>query len=343
MINETTKQENGLYLFTEGYRRNEAATTHKKVDEAEYWFKKAVEADYTLAITMLGELCIKRSLISSGKLTKKAKEGAAFWYEAAALRGEVHGMSNLAFFYGTGLGFKYNEDKAMHWLGKALEIKDSFLFGDTGKIGYRLVVLSRTEGVETGLPLRSKPIDEMTNQELMYGAFGLLRRGYPNEAKVNFQRLAELGETSALLNLGLISDCINESMEWFAKAADKGNALAMALLAEAYIVKEPFLAVQNHTPCELSEHDIDQALYGYGKAAAMGEFYAKENLNTLQAILHKTNADPAAGGSLIILKSIRDWEGKGKYVKALLDAYGVRARITVNMGNDANEGYMQRL
>ena len=95
------------------YHMGRAYHALNKYAEAVEWFKKAAQADYAPAMSILGVF------YAAGGGVEQSYDEAARWYRKSAERGYAVGMYNLAVRYTDGQGVERDFVQAVHWFEKA--------------------------------------------------------------------------------------------------------------------------------------------------------------------------------------------------------------------------------
>lgn len=215
--------------------------TSSDMERALNLLKSAAEKNYTPAYRPLAKL-----YYNGYKKVPQDKEKAFEWYLKAAEAGEVDAFPNVAYAYREGDGTLKDVNKAKEWYEKGVEAGDP---ASMRGLGY--MYDPDYKGFETDA--------EKT--------FDLMKKGY--EAAVKANDKIEIGNCANYIGVcyldGLgVSKDPSAVIEWYTKAAEAGNGMAMKNLGATYYWGEPGIP-----------KDYDKAFYWLTKAAKENYLYAK--------------------------------------------------------------------
>ena len=212
-------------LYAEGLGVERDAT------QALIWDRRAAQAGDVIAVESMGES------YEYGRGTDKDPEKALTWYRKAAEAGYSRGMENLARMYTNGTGVTNDSSQAVYWYRKASES------------GSLRAMLSLAGMYQNGIGVEK---DEAQGQ------------GWTRKAG----QAAEAEGAGAMMGLGSMYEKpgsaspwkrdSTQAAEWYRKAAQTGNPLAMSVIGNMY---EEGRGV---------ERDNVQAVDWYRKAANAG-------------------------------------------------------------------------
>jgi TPR repeat protein len=252
-----------------------------------------------------------------GALPDLAK--AVSWYEKSAEKGERRGQNNLAILYSEGVGVSKNLEKAdalwrqaaeqgdsgamIHlgdacWYGKGVPAdKDAALeWWRKATLGGRVTLVDIGEQYVLGKNVQKDPdvaaqlfgqavLSGDTAAEAALGWMSYTGEGVPKDTAKAVKMVdaaADAGVVDAMLYEAVIDlDAGNASgaADWARRAADKGNARAMAYYG---------IALLNGSGAGL---DVNEAILSFGRATsqddAMGEYYLSRAYQVGQGVLSR--------------------------------------------------------
>lgn len=214
--------------------------TSSDIERALELLKSAADKNYVPAYKSLGDMYSK-----GYKKVPKDSEQAFEWYLKAAEAGDVDAYGKVAYAYREGKGTIRDYDKAAEWYEK---------------------------GVEKDNPACMRGLAYMYNSSLKgfandYDkAFELLNKGY--EIALKSGNISEMRNFANYIGIcyytgeGVEKD-VNKEIEWYTKAAEAGDDLAMRNLGATYYFGEGV------------PKDYDKAFYWFTKSDKAGDIVAR--------------------------------------------------------------------
>jgi len=181
---------------------------------------------------------------------------AAKWYQKAAEQGNAVAQNNLGIMYRTGSGVEKNKEEAVKWYGLASRQKNASAMFNLGTAYYN------GDGVE---------VDDVTAYAWFLlaeeaGSKAAIEAARRSEAEMKpggidqgLLKVAGMYETGIDLNLDL-----TESILWYRKAAEKGNAEAQIKLANL-LVEVPHNYDEARSWCEIAAKNHPAGAYCLGR------------------------------------------------------------------------------
>lgn len=233
-------------------------------------------------------------------------------YQYLADKGDKDGQLKLAFLYDRGLGGEASSEKAAQWYTFAAEQGQpvaQYLLGQlyqTGRIG-------KAPDYDSAKKWYKMAQAHYTPASIALGyIFDTVEDDYLNAAE-NYQLAVTAGDPIAQFNLGLIYEDgkgipvdQQKARELYTQSAEQGYSRAMTRLAGVYF----------------RQHNIQQALHWYKKAAALGENFAQYHLGLLSETAVGTKLNFADAVKYYQLSSDQGNE-KAKLALARMYQYGL--------------------
>jgi len=185
-----------------------------ELDQAETWYRRAIDGGSTEAMNDLGSM-----------LEQRGKFGEAeSWYLLAAEAGNVAAMNNQ----GDLLERRGEPGEAENWYLRAAEAANVAPVGDRGDLLERRGEPGEAES-------RYRRAAESGDATAMFGLADLLDQvGDLDEAEIWYRRAIDEGSTQAMNKLGFMLERrgeLSEAERWYRRAIEGGNAVAMFYLA----------------------------------------------------------------------------------------------------------------
>jgi TPR repeat protein len=273
-------QGNGRAMNVIGFAYQHGIGALPDIAKAAAWYEKSAQAGERRGLNNLATLYSEGSGVS-----KDPEKAAALWRKSAA-QGDSGAMVRLGDVCWYGKGVPQDRDAALQWWRKAtadahvtlVDIGKQYLIGkDVGKdsdVAAQLFTQASSAGDTTA---------EAALGWMYYTGQGVPRDGARAIKLVD--EAAAAGVADAMLYQAVIDlDAGNPSRaaEWAHRAADKGNARAMAYYG---------IAVLNGAGAGL---DVNEATLSFGRAAqqgdAMGEYYLARAYQLGQGVLSRDAA-----------------------------------------------------
>lgn len=234
-------QQYGEAAFHSGLMYYHGEGVKQDYEQALKWFSQGVVNDYAPCFLFLGMMYKK------GEGVKQDFREAMNWLQKAAAKGNAGAMTRIGDFYKTGDGVAQNISEAIKWYEKSIQSgNDIFLFGASaiGDLYFEGTGVSQsyTEALSW-----YKKADGRNNGDASKGKFKcydkMLELGMPMDYNDAYNCFKEdkFFRGIAEKNIGLLYESgkgvtqnILDAIEWFQKAAEKGNKAAMLKLAEFY-------------------------------------------------------------------------------------------------------------
>lgn len=248
------------------------------------WYKKSVEADYTLSMANIS-ICYL-----NGEGTNSDPDQAFFWAKRAAQEKNVAGMNLLFHFHKEGIGTKKDIILAMQYLFAAVELHDTNSMVDLG------VCYEFGTGVEKDM-MRAVDLYRQAAEACDTTAMHHLGVCYehgngvkkdPVKATDWYRTAADAGDPIAMHYLGVcyedgtgVEKSLRMATDWYGKAADAGFTTAMVSLGGCYAQGSGV------------EKDPAKAAHWYSKAADAGSTKAIVRLGVCYAQGSGVEKNPA--------------------------------------------------
>ncbi len=216
----------------------------KDYAQAIYWYQTAADHGMAAAYTNVGHMYI------SGKGVPKDHDEAKRWYRKAAEAGDPVGQCNLGYMLEQSTGEDWNTEEIIKWYSKAAEQGNAQAQNNLGNF------MITQNGYEAEYDL--------------FEAFRLILKS------------AEQGNQFGMRNVGNcffygtgVQQDKERALQWYQKAADKGNTSALYEIAEYYIDKK----------------DYKNAYEYYLRSAEAGNMWGQCRLGRFLLIAEPTAAD----------------------------------------------------
>ncbi len=290
-----------------GYEYINGGFVQQNMATALKWFIEADRYDPTGA-----EACALGTIYWEGLLTQ-ASDGeqvtdnhseAAKWYNIAAEKGYSQAMRQLGYMYENGKGVTQDIAKALNWYRRNLTMEQNSPDSETKTVDFlkeRISTLEKdslamlsTEKVNAGKKVNTGKKENHSNLSTSAKPDYYIKgdKAYSNgdyfEAFQYYEKAAkEDGNVSAMVAIGRlyekgqgVSKDINEAINWYRKAANKGNALAKSKLNELTQPSKSMSAVEcyNKGVDAQDAGNYAEALKWYKQAAQKGDLEAQNNI-----------------------------------------------------------------
>ena len=193
------------------------------------------------------ETCIKRGLAHSKAVCAGRARARAATVRATAEAGNVKAAGHLGNLYDIGAGVECNKEKALVWWRRAADSEA----GDADSANHAGLAYMRGEGVSkdfaAALHYFELAAAEGHANAIANAGFVLINGGYgvarnPEKAATLFRRSADLGDTGAMLNLGILyalGEAVpkddTRAFSYYLQSAEAGDAKAVRFVVEGYL------------------------------------------------------------------------------------------------------------
>lgn len=204
-----------------------------------YYLKKAAAKGNAIAMNNIG------ILYDNGEGVTKDFKQAMHWYKKSANKGYSNAMVNIGYLYYSGKGVMQDYNQAMQWFQKAAAIDDALAIYSIG------MMYERGQGVTQDFTTAMQWFEKAADKDNIYALTGmgeLYENGRGVKQDINkaiqlYLSAANEREILAMYHLGRVYEQglgnkpqnIKAAINWYKKAADKGEPLAMNALAEIYL------------------------------------------------------------------------------------------------------------
>lgn len=216
---------------------SQGTLTQADPEKASEWFTRALRTP----VNNFAEMEALVEAYSEGYGTEKDETKALQWEKRSAELGEVKSMRRLARRYAEGRGSPKNAALAQEWLERAAAFGDLYAYMDLGK----MYVLG--QGVERDLEKANGYYTQAAEQNLVVAMRALgdvaMQQGNQNNAVQWFEKAADKGDSPSIFRLiTLYSDAASslhdeqKTTQWVQKAiiAAQNDPVGMARIGEAY-------------------------------------------------------------------------------------------------------------